>query len=143
MPNRGQQVSVIAQKDLKLAVFLFHHRRRCTLDWEVMGVNEYILCLMTGQKKLKDEYKDPNMLPKIIKSNMAGTIEAIKEYLRPRHGIIRASLAYIIRKTITLQTYGDHPMYVTTDGKMITNMLHLPSDKNKMHNKQSAKSVTH
>ena len=25
MPNRGQQVSVIAQDNLKLAVFLFHH----------------------------------------------------------------------------------------------------------------------
>ena len=25
-PDRGQQVSVIAQENLKLAVFLFHHR---------------------------------------------------------------------------------------------------------------------
>jgi hypothetical protein len=25
MPDRGQQVSIIAQKNLKLAVFLFHH----------------------------------------------------------------------------------------------------------------------
>ena len=31
-PNRGQQVSVIAQENLKLAVFLFHHRWRCTLE---------------------------------------------------------------------------------------------------------------
>ena len=26
MPHRGQQVSVIAQENLKLAIFLFHHR---------------------------------------------------------------------------------------------------------------------
>ena len=39
MPNRGQQVSVIAQENLKLAIFLFHHRWRCTLDWEITGVN--------------------------------------------------------------------------------------------------------
>ena len=26
MPNRGQQVSVMAQENLKLATFLFHHR---------------------------------------------------------------------------------------------------------------------
>ena len=38
-PDR-QQVSVIAQKILKLAAFLFHHRGRCTLDWEVLGVHE-------------------------------------------------------------------------------------------------------
>ena len=34
-PNRGQQVSVIAQENLKLKAFLFHHRWRCTLDWEI------------------------------------------------------------------------------------------------------------
>ena len=32
VPNRGQQVSVIAQENLKLAIFQFHHRWRCTLD---------------------------------------------------------------------------------------------------------------
>ena len=37
-PNRGQQVSVIAKENLKLAVFLFHHWWRCTFDWEVTGV---------------------------------------------------------------------------------------------------------
>ena len=30
--NKGQQVSIIAQENLKLAVFLFHHRWRCTFD---------------------------------------------------------------------------------------------------------------
>ena len=37
-PDRGQQVSVIAQENLKLAIFLFHHQWRCTFDWEVTGV---------------------------------------------------------------------------------------------------------
>ena len=36
MPGRGQQFSVIAQENLKLAAILFHHRWRCTLDWEIM-----------------------------------------------------------------------------------------------------------
>ena len=30
--EREQQVSVIAQENMKLAVFLFYHRWRCTLD---------------------------------------------------------------------------------------------------------------
>ena len=51
-------------------------------------------------------------------------------------------MAYIIRKTITVQTYGDYPMYATPDDEMIARMLHLPSDKNKVHNEQSAQSVT-
>ena len=67
-PSRGQQVSVIAQEILKLAAFLFHHRWRCTLDWEITEVHEDTVHLQAGQKKLKDEYKDPNMLPNINKS---------------------------------------------------------------------------
>ena len=63
IPNRGQQVSVIAHKNLKLAVFLFHHRWRLTLDWEITGVNE----------------DTPNVLPKINKFDVAGTMKAIEE----------------------------------------------------------------
>ena len=55
--------------------------------------------------------------------------------------VVRAPLTYVIRKAITVQTYGDYPAYATPDDKMIIMMLHLPSDKNKMHNEQSAQSV--
>ena len=41
-----------------------------------------------------------------------------------------------------MQTYGDYPLYATPDDKMITTMLHLPSDKNKMHKVHSLQSVT-
>ena len=68
-------------------------------------------------------------------------MESIKEYLRSHHVVVRAPLAYIIRKTITVQPYGDYPKYPTPDDKMITEILHLPPDKNKLHNKQSAQSV--
>ena len=78
-PNQGQQVSVIAQENLKLAVFLFNHRWICTLDWKVMRVHEDKVHLIEGQKKLKDEYKDPDMLFKINKSDMARMMEAIEE----------------------------------------------------------------
>ena len=59
--TRGQQVSVIAQENMKLVAFLFHHRWRSTLDWEIMGVDEDTVHLMAGQKKLEDEYKDLKM----------------------------------------------------------------------------------
>ena len=60
---------VIAQENLKLAAFLFHHRWRCTLDWEITEVDKGTVHLLAGQKKLKDEYKDPDLLPKINKSD--------------------------------------------------------------------------
>ena len=84
---------------------------------------------MTSQKKLKDEYKD---------SDMAGTMEAIKKYLRSYGGVIWAPLAYVVRKTIIVQTYGDYPKYATPDDDMIARMSYLPSDKNKVHNEHSA-----
>ena len=72
-----------------------------------MGVNEDTVCLITGQKKLEDEYKDPGMLPKINKSDMAWMMEAIEEYLRLCHGVVWAPLAYVIWKMIAVQIYGD------------------------------------
>ena len=68
-PDRGQQVSVIAQEHLKLAVFLFHYQWRSTFD-----------CLLAGQKKLKNEYKDPDVPLKVNKAEIAGTTDSIKEY---------------------------------------------------------------
>ena len=59
MPDRGQHVSVTAQENLKLIVFLFHNWWRCTLDWKVSGVWEDTLHLMAGQKKLKQSGKIP------------------------------------------------------------------------------------
>ena len=96
---------VIAQKNLKLSAFLFHHRWRYTLDWETLEVDEGTVHLLAGQKKLEDEYKDSNMLPKINKSDMAETMESIEEYLRSCHGIVKAPLACVKRKTITVQIH--------------------------------------
>ena len=78
MPNRGQQDSVIAQKNLKLAAFLFKQRWRCTFEWEIIEVDEGTVSFLVGQKKLK-EYKELDMLLKINKSDMAGMMESIKE----------------------------------------------------------------
>ena len=64
-PDRGQQVMVIAQENLKLAAFLFYHWCRCTLNWEITGENKETVHFLVGQKKLKDKYKDPDVLPKI------------------------------------------------------------------------------
>ena len=51
-PIRGQQVSVIVQENLKLAALLFHHRWRCTFDWEITGDNEESVHFLADQKKL-------------------------------------------------------------------------------------------
>ena len=106
-----------------------------------MGVHEDTVHLIAGQKRLKDKYKDPDMLPKVNKADIAGMMESIEECLRSHCSIMRAYLAYVIWKIITVPIYGNDPKYATHDDEMIARMLQLPSDKNKLHNEQSAQSV--
>ena len=90
-------------------------------------LQEYMKRLhLAGQKKRKGEYKDRDVLPKINKSDMARTMEAIGEHLRSYHDVVRPPPAYVIRKTIQVQTYCEYPKYATPDNKMITRILHLP-----------------
>ena len=65
-----------------------------------MEVQEDIVHLLAGQKRLEDKYKDPDVLPRVNKADMAGMMEAIKEYLRSCHGVMRVPLQ--ISKTLTV-----------------------------------------
>ena len=66
------------------------------------------------------------------KFDVAGMMETIEEYLRSCGGVVRAPLAYFIRKTIIVQFYVDYTVYATLDDEMITKILHLPPEKNKL-----------
>ena len=77
------------------------------------------------------------MLPEVNKADMTQMMEAIEEYFRSCHDVVRAPLAYVIRKTIIFQTYGDYPKCMTPDNKMIVRMLHLSQDKSKLLLKHS------
>ena len=81
------------------------------------------------------------MLQKINTSDMTRMIEAIKEYFRSHQGVITTPLVYIIMKTIIVETYGVYPMYATPDDEMISRMLHLPHNKNKLLSEKDAQSV--
>ena len=96
--------------------------------------------LLAGKKMFKDDYKDPDVLPNVDKAVMAGTM-TIEEYLRSCCGVVWAPLVHVMRKTILFKIYGDYLKYANPDNEMITKMLHLTLDKNKLHNEQSAQSV--
>ena len=49
--------------------------------------------MLARQKRLKDEYKDPDVLTKVNKADMAGMMESIKEYFRSCHSVMRVPLA--------------------------------------------------
>ena len=106
-----------------------------------MGVCEDTVHLLTGQERLKDEYKDQNVLTKVNKADMAEMMESIKEYLRSCCAVVTVPLACMIREIIIVQIYGDYPEYGTPDNKMITRMLCLHPDKNRLNNEQSAQLI--
>ena len=82
------------------------------------------------------------MLHRVNKTDIAGTIGAIKQYHRPSHGVMRMPLTCVPRKTIINETYGDYPKYAIPDNKIIASILHLPLDKNRLHNEQIVKENT-
>ena len=63
-----------------------------------MVVSEDTGCLIEGQNRLEDKYKNPDVLLKVNKANIAGMMEAIKGYLRLYHGVVRAPLVDVITK---------------------------------------------
>ena len=87
------------------------------------------------------QVQKPDVLPKVNKADMAGTMECIKEYLRSHYSVIRAPFVYVIRKTTSVQFCGNLSKYSTPDNEMITRILHPPTDKNRLHNEQRAQSV--
>ena len=79
---------------------------------KVTGVCGDTVHLLAGQKRHEDSHKNQ---PKVNNVDMAGTMEAIEEYLRSQQDVIRVPLCYVTRKTIIVQTYGDYPKYATHD----------------------------
>ena len=63
---------------------------------------------------------------------MIWTILTIEGYLRSCNGFVKAPLAYVIRKTVIVWTYGNYAQYVTPYDEMIARVLHLLSDRNKL-----------
>ena len=106
-----------------------------------MGVHEDTVHLLARQKILEGTYKDTIGLLKINKSDIAWMMESIEEYIRPCWGVIKALLAYILSKTIIVETYGDYLSYANPDNEMIARMLHLPTNKNKLLLEKDAQTV--
>ena len=53
-----------------------------------MGNSEDTVCFLAEQKWFKDKYKDPAVLPKLSKDDMAGTMKVINN-LRSCHCVIK------------------------------------------------------
>ena len=102
---------------------------------------EDTVCMLSDQKRPTYDYTDIDVLPKVNKAAMTAVMEITEEYHRLYCGVVRAPLSDIIRNNIIVQTYDDYPRYVIPDNEMITMMLHLPLDKNKLLTEKEVSSV--
>ena len=77
-----------------------------------------------------------------IKRNVLFINSKPKQLLETQHYayfvLTLAISAFMYRKIIIVQVYGDNPKYETLDDEMITRMLRLPPDKKRLHDEQSA-----
>ena len=69
-------------RDPEAGSFAVCSKAKMNLGLGIKNVLEEMAHGLTGQKKLKDEYKVHNVLPKVNISNMAGMMETIEEYLQ-------------------------------------------------------------
>ena len=64
-----------------------------------------MLLRLVEQKRLNSKSTYPYVLLRVDKADMAGTVEAMKEYLRSCCGVKKVLLAYIIRKMVIVKMY--------------------------------------
>ena len=85
------------------------------MDWDIKNVLKEMIKELAGQKKLKDEFKDPSIFPEVNETGMAGSMEAIKQYLRLCHGAKKALLVNIVKKKVVV-----HPFATVVDASLTT-----------------------
>ena len=89
---------------------------------------EDTVSLISGQNRLKDDYKDTDMSPKVNKADIA------RHQREPQimSWCCKSTSSINHCKPIKVQTYDDYSKCADPDDKMITSMLHLHPDKNKL-----------
>ncbi len=101
MPNRGQNVSVMSEKKLKMAVYYVKHKKRCS---EAVTHADVTLVNVNTMKALYDiekAHKDPEAVsdPKDIldKRDWNKSFETLDEHIEKHLGIDGVPLSYLLR----------------------------------------------
>ena len=102
VPNRGVNISILAEKKLKLAVYFVKHKKRCSEDVDFAQITlanvQALQSLYDQEKAHKDpEAADGNDL--IDKRDWHKSFENLDEYIGKHLGIDGAPLSYLIRSS--------------------------------------------
>ena len=94
--ERGNQISVLAAKNLKLAEFMFKTMEHCSKDYRIQDVNSTSVLHFQHQWELEQKKTDNIKMPKVK--------ENIVVYLKLMRGMRRTPLAYVVQCHIKMQS---------------------------------------
>ena len=85
-PDRGNQIPILAMKNLKLVTFMFQTMEHCSTDYRIKDVNSTSVLQHQHQWELEQKKPDDIKAPKIDKNNWAKNLENIVLHLKPMIG---------------------------------------------------------
>ena len=80
-PDRGNQISILAVKKLKLAAFMFKMMKNCSKAYDIGCFNSTCVLNYQLQWELEQKKTDDAEAPKVDKNNWAKTMENIVLHL--------------------------------------------------------------
>ena len=95
-PNRWDQISVLAAKNLKLLMFMFKMMEHCSQDYVVRNINSTSVLHYQHQWKQEQKKTDNVKVPKVDKNNWAKPMEHIVLHIKLVRGIKGSMLAYVV-----------------------------------------------
>ena len=91
--DRGNQISVLVTKNLKLMAFMFKTMEHCSKDYRIQDINSTSVLHYKHQWELEQKKADNIEAPKVDKNNWAKTMENIVMYLKVVRGMRGTPLA--------------------------------------------------
>jgi hypothetical protein len=128
--NPGHSVSLVAEKNLKLAVYYLKHKKRCHLNVtfpDVTAENVRELQSLYDQEAAYEKPDAPDAAKIINTKDWVKTFEAINEHLSTVLGVRGVPLAYVVRKETDPQDEPDGG-WPTDRDQMIARCPHFTTD---------------
>ena len=100
MPDRVNQISIVATKNLKLIVFIFKMLECCSKPYNMFCVNSRAVIVYQHLWELEQNQGDDFEVPIIDKNKWAKTMEYVVHHLKLVRGVRGVPLAYAVRHHI-------------------------------------------
>ena len=95
--DRGNQISVLAAKNLKPAAFMFKTMEHCSKNDTIQDVYSTSVLCYQHQWELEQKKSDDIEAPKVDKNNWTKTMEKIIIYLKLVRGMSGTPLTYVVQ----------------------------------------------